>query len=206
MSARTILVTAFEPFGGETINASWEAARAIEGWRCGGAVVSTRQLPCAYGACVGEFVKAFERLRPSVVVMTGQAAARGMVCIERTARLGASAAARDNRGALGPVASAGTARLQTTASVGAVVRVIREAGVPVRVSTDAGDYVCNHLYYGALHHLAHASPATPAIFIHLPATPEQSAAGTGVRRLATVDALRALQAGILALSDQSGMI
>ncbi len=205
VSARTILVTAFEPFGGETINASWEAARAIEGWRCGVAVVTARQLPCAYGACVGEFVEAFERLRPSVVVMTGQAAARSMVCVERTARLRAGVTARDNRGALGPTASAGKAQLQTTAPVGDMVLAIREAGVAVRVSTDAGDYVCNHLYYGALHHLAHASPTTPAIFIHLPATPEQSGGGPCVRRLATRDAMRALQAGILTLSDQNGM-
>jgi len=27
MSGRTVLVTGFEPFGGETINASWESAR-----------------------------------------------------------------------------------------------------------------------------------------------------------------------------------
>jgi pyroglutamyl-peptidase len=203
---RTVLVTAFEPFGGEMINASWEAARAIDGWRCGVAVVTARQLPCAYGACVSEFIEAFERLGPSVVVMTGQAAARSMVCVERTARLGANATTRDNRGALGPVVPAGKAQLQTKAPAGAVARAIREAGVAARVSTDAGDYVCNHLYYGALHYLAQASPTTPAIFLHLPATPEQSAARTGVRRLATTDAIRALQAGILALLRQSGTI
>ena len=206
MDLRTILVTAFEPFGGETVNASWEAAQRLDRWRCGEAVVAARKLPCAYEACVAEFVEAFENLRPSVVLMTGQAAARGLICVERTARRGASPTARDNRGALGPASSAGPARLQTRAAVGAVARAIREAGVAVRVSADAGDYVCNHLYYGALRYLVGASPTTPAIFIHLPATPEQSAAGTGVRRLATRDAVRALQAGIVALSGPRGMI
>ena len=47
-AARTILVTGFEPFGGETVNASWEAARRLEGWRQGGAVAAARLLPCAY--------------------------------------------------------------------------------------------------------------------------------------------------------------
>ncbi len=199
-------MTAFEPFGGEAVNASWEAVRRLEDWRCGEAVVAARQLPCVYGACVSAFVEAFERSSPSLVVMTGQAAARGMVCVERTARLGASTTARDNRGALGPNAPAGMTRLQTTAPVGGVARAIRNAGVAVRVSTDAGDYVCNHLYYGALHHLGGASPTTPAIFLHLPATPEQSVAGSRIGRLATTDAIRALQAAIVALSRHSETI
>jgi pyroglutamyl-peptidase len=206
MSLHAVLVTAFEPFGGETVNASWEAARRIDGWRCGEAVVTARKLSCAYGICVSEFVETFERLRPSIVLMTGQAASRGMICVERVARLETSATARDNRGALGCAALAGPVRLQTAAPAYAVARAIRETCAPVRVSADAGDYVCNHLYYGALHYLAGASPTTAAIFIHLPATPEQSSARASVRRLATTEAIRALQAGILALSRQTGVI
>ena len=46
--ARTILATAFEPFGGETINASWEAVRLLEGAEVGGGRVFVARLPCAY--------------------------------------------------------------------------------------------------------------------------------------------------------------
>ena len=94
----TILVTGFEPFGGETVNASWEAAKRLEGWRCGDHVAVALMLPCVYGASVDAFVETFERLRPDAALMTGQAARRGLVCVERFARNVANAATPDNRG------------------------------------------------------------------------------------------------------------
>jgi pyroglutamyl-peptidase len=201
MSGRTVLVTAFEPFGGETINASWEAARALDGRRCGDAVAVVRRLPCVYDACVAEFIEAFERLRPEAVLMTGQAARRAIVSVERIARNAAGAATPDNRGVVrDAAASDGPAELEATARALDVVRAIRKAGLPARVSTNAGDYVCNHLFYGALRYLRDAAPHTPAVFIHLPATPEQTPPRANRRRLATADAVRALEAAIAAMA------
>jgi len=195
---RAILVTAFEPFGGETVNASWEATKRIDGWRCGDAVATAWMLPCVYGACVAELVAAFERLEPGVVLMTGQAARRGMVSVERFARRGASATRQDNRGAV-LNAGEGPDLLEATVPPGLVARAIRGAGVAARVSTDAGDYVCNHLYYGALRRLAGPPASAAAIFIHLPATPGQSPPRASARRLAPDEAARALRAGIEAM-------
>ena len=164
MSGRTVLVTGFEPFGGETINASWEAARAIDGWRCGEAVAVAVRLSCAYDACVAEFVEAFERLRPEAVLMTGQAARRAVVSVESVARNRSNAAAPDNRGVVcGSAASDGPAEIEASVPARAVARAIRDAGFAARVSTDAGGYVCNHLYYGALNYLRERAPATPAV-------------------------------------------
>jgi pyroglutamyl-peptidase len=156
-------------------------------------------LPCAFELCLPEFVAAFERLKPSAVVMTGQAARRGMVSVERFARRSVSVTARDNRGELGLSPASGPDMLETTASASAVARAIRDASVAARVSTNAGDYVCNHLYYGALRYLSSQSPATAAIFIHFPATPAQSAPTASDRRLDSMSAARALEAGIQAL-------
>src|SRR3974390_303626 len=83
---RTVLLTAFEPFGGEAVNASWEAAKLVDGWRCGDAVVAARMLSCAYEVCVCELAESLERLKPGVVLMTGQAARRKVVSVERFAR------------------------------------------------------------------------------------------------------------------------
>ncbi len=201
MSGRTVLVTAFEPFGGETVNASWEAARAIDGWRCGDAVAVARRLPCVYDACVAEFIEAFERLRPEAVLMTGQAARRAVVSVESVARNGAGASAPDNRGVVrGEVASEGPAELEATARALEIARAIREAGLPARLSTNAGAYVCNHLYYGALRYLRERAPGTPAVFVHLPATPEQTPRRASRSRLATADAALALKAAIAAMA------
>ena len=201
MSGRTILVTAFEPFGGETVNASWEAAQALDGWRCGDAVAAARLLPCVYDVCVAEFVEAFERLRPEAVLMTGQAAMRAIVSVERIARHSASAATPDNRGVAGAAMKlSGPARLEATADVRDIARAIRAAGLGARVSMNAGDYVCNHLFYSGLRHLLNRAPATPAVFVHLPATPGQNPPRANARRLATADAVRALKAAIAAMA------
>ena len=95
-AARTILVTGFEPFGGETINASWEAARKLEGWRRGEYVAAARLLPCAYDASVKKLISMIEALRPDALLMTGQAARRAAVCVERFAHNLDDAAAPDN--------------------------------------------------------------------------------------------------------------
>ena len=236
-----MLVTGFEPFGGETVNASWEAAHALDGWRSGELAVRALMLPVAYDACVAEFAEAFACLEPDAVLLTGQAARRAVVSVERFAHSGASATYADNRGvvrgggssplvgeagrevepelmALQAAVSDTSTRpapphprpppqgarrplafLETEADVAAIARAIRAAGVRARVSTDAGDYVCNHLYYGALKHLRATSPKTPLVFLHLPATPEQTPPRANWRRLATKDAVRALEAAATAL-------
>ena len=110
--------------------------------------------------------------------MAGQAARRGVVCVERFARNLDDAAAPDNLGVARTAAaiSAGAPeRLEAAAPVEAIADAIREAGIPARVSRSAGGFVCNHLYFGALQYLRDKRSATPAVFVHLPATPRQTA-------------------------------
>jgi pyroglutamyl-peptidase len=202
----TILVTGFEPFGGEAVNASWEAARRLDGWRCGDHVAVALMLPCVYDASVDAFAEVFERLKPHAALMTGQAARRGLVCVERFARNVGNATTPDNRGRLKAAAefNDGPERLDATVPAAEIVRAIRNAGLPARASTNAGDYVCNHLYYGALAFVRRVSPETPAVFLHLPATPEQSPPRASRRRLSTPDAVRALKAAASVMCDGVG--
>jgi pyroglutamyl-peptidase len=203
---RTILVTGFEPFGGETVNASWEAARRLEGWRHGGYVAVARRLPCAYGASVKDLIRAIETLRPEALLMTGQAARRAAVCVERFACNLDEAAAPDNDGVLRRavrISEGAPERLEAAAPVNVIVRAIREEGIPARVSTNAGGFVCNHLYFGALRYLSDTSSAARAVFLHLPATPEQTSAGASARRLTPAQAAEALRAAAAAMVDLS---
>jgi pyroglutamyl-peptidase len=207
--ARTILVTGFEPFGGETLNASWEAAQRLEGWRFGDYTAAARLLPCAYDASVKELVKAIEALRPEAIVMAGQAGRRAVITVERFARNLDDSSAPDNAGVLRRairISAAGPDRLEATTSVTAIVHAIRAAGIPVRVSRNAGAFVCNHLYFGALEHLRSLKRPIPAVFMHLPITPEQTAKVARARPLAAAtaaEALRTAAATMLKVSESS---
>ena len=203
-ATRTILVTGFEPFGGEAVNASWEAARKLDGWRLGEFAAVARLLPCAYDASVKELVRAIETLKPEAVLMTGQAAQRAVVCVERFARNLDDAAAPDNLGLLRKavaIAEGAPERLEAAAPVKAIAGAIREAGIPARVSRSAGGFVCNHLYFGALQYLRDTGRATPAVFVHLPATPGQTPPASSARRLVSAGAAKALRAAAAAMVD-----
>ena len=203
-ATRTILVTGFEPFGGEAVNASWEAARKLNGWRLGEFAAVARLLPCAYDTSVKELIRAIETLKPEAILMTGQAARRAVVCVERFARNLDDAAAPDNLGHLRKavaISEGAPERLEAAAPVKAIARAIRVAGIPARVSRSAGGFVCNHLYFGALQYLRDTGRATPAVFVHLPATPGQTPPASSARRLASADAAKALRAAAAAMVD-----
>jgi pyroglutamyl-peptidase len=200
--ARTILVTGFEPFGGETVNASWEAAQKLEGWRHGGAVATARVLPCAYDASVKQLISAIETLRPDALLMTGQAARRGVVCVERFAHNLDDASAPDNDGVLRRalrISRAAPDWLEAVAPARIIARAINEAGISARVSKNAGAFVCNHLYFAALQYLRERKSAIPAVFVHLPVTPEQTPQGASEKRLTPAEAAGALRAAAAAL-------
>ena len=141
---------------------------------------SARLLPCAYDASVKKLISAIETLRPDALLMTGQAARRGVVCVERFAHNLDDAKAPDNDGALRRglrISRAAPEWLETAASVRTIASAINEAGIPARMSRNAGGFVCNHLYFGALQYLSEKRSAIPAVFVHLPVTPEQSRKG-----------------------------
>jgi len=208
-SAARILVTGFEPFGGETVNASWEAAKELEGWRHDEFTAVARLLPCAYDSSVTQLIHEIETIRPEALLMTGQAARRAAVSVERFARNLDDAAAADNDSVLRKmmrISDDAPARLEATASVSAIAKAIRDAGIPARVSTDAGGFVCNHLYFGALQHLGSRGTAIPAVFLHLPVTPKQTPPGASAKRLTPAKAADALRVAAAALIRASNSV
>jgi len=61
-----ILLTGFEPFGGEAVNPSWEIARALDGWECEGHVVRAVRLSCVFGEALRELDAALETHAPAL--------------------------------------------------------------------------------------------------------------------------------------------
>jgi pyroglutamyl-peptidase len=203
-AGRIILVTGFEPFGGETVNASWAAAQRLEGWRHGDFGAVARVLPCAYDASAIELIRAIETLRPEALLMTGQAARRSLVSVERFARNVDDASAPDNAGVTRravKISNGARDRFESAAPVKAIARAIRVERIPARVSSNAGGFVCNHLYFAALQYLDGRGGSTRAVFVHLPATPEQTPPKASATRLATEDAANALKAAAAAMID-----
>lgn len=173
---KTILLTGFEPFNGAAINPSWEAVRALDGWSGPGFAVVARQLPCVFGAANDALRTAVSTLRPDVVIAVGQAGGRSEISLERIAINVDDAAIRDNAGAQPvdvPVVADGPAAYFSSLPVKAIVRALRLRGFPAGVSQTAGTFVCNHVFYGLMHHTA--GQALKAGFIHVPFLPEQAA-------------------------------
>lgn len=95
---RHILVTGFEPFGGETINPSWEVVKQLEGMIIDDCRVVTRQLPCVFGESLTVLNAAIDELNPAVVIAVGQAGGRVDITVERVGINVDDARIPDNRG------------------------------------------------------------------------------------------------------------
>jgi pyroglutamyl-peptidase len=183
-----VLVTGFDPFDGESVNPSWEVARRLADWRCGEHVVTTRRLPCVFGAVLDALDAELGALRPDIAIAIGQAGGRTDVSLERVAINVDDARIPDNDGAQPidrPVVADGPPAYFTTLPVKAILQRLRGAGVPAQVSNTAGTFVCNHAFY-ALRHLAATRHrgVRRAGFIHIPYLPEQAARHPGSPSLA----------------------
>jgi pyroglutamyl-peptidase len=171
----TILVTGFEPFGGEAINPSWEAVRRLNR-DTDDARIEPLLVPATYADSIGTVTEAIDRLRPAAVVMVGQAGGRAELSIERLAVNCDDAQAPDNAGVLredAPIVSQGPTAYLATLPVKQIVAGLRSAGFPAAVSNTAGLFVCNHVFYGVLNHIVTHNLDTQAGFVHVPFLPEQ---------------------------------
>jgi pyroglutamyl-peptidase len=178
---KTILLTGFEPFNGAAINPSWEAVRLLDGWEGPGFRVHARQLPCVFGEAGKVLREAVAALQPDLVIAAGQAGGRAAISVERIAINVDDASIADNAGARpvdAPVAADGPAAYFATLPIKAIVRALRVRGFPAEVSQTAGTFVCNHVFYGLMHHLAGQGADRRTVrggFIHVPFLPEQAA-------------------------------
>ena len=172
----TILITAFEPFQQETINATMEALSLLPDSVCGHTLIK-RTIPVVFGKAVEAVTALVDDLRPEAVICLGQASGRADVTPERVAINVMDARIPDSAGeqpADAPIREDGPAAYFSTLPVKAMVQAMKEAGVPASLSNTAGTFVCNDLMYGLLDHLARTGRNIPAGFIHIPATPAQA--------------------------------
>ncbi len=172
-----VLLTGFEPFGGETINPSWEVVRLLAEEKIEGVRVSKRKLPTVFGRAGAEIIKAVKEVKPAAVIAVGQAGGRASIAVERVALNIADAGIADNEGNQPvdfPLIPDGPAAYFATLPIKAVVGEIKKAGIPAVVSNSAGTFVCNHVFYELLHYIAEGNLPIQAGFIHIPFLPQQA--------------------------------
>jgi len=175
-----ILLTGFEPFDKDAINPSWEAVRALDGWRFEDATVHARRISCVFGTALRELDALIDELRPQLVIAVGQAGGRSEIMPERVAINIDDGRICDNDGCQPidePVVAGAPVGYFSSLPIKAIVRDLRAAGVPAAVSNSAGTFVCNHLFFGLMHRIAtRPLPGMRGGFIHIPYLPEQAAA------------------------------
>ena len=172
-----LLLTGFEPFGGESVNPAQDALALVPD-RIGTMEVVKLILPVVFGKSVAAVRDALREHRPDAVLCLGQAGGRAEATPERVALNLSDARIPDNEGNQPvdePVFADGPAAYFATLPVKEMAEAIRAAGLPARVSNTAGLFVCNHVMYGVLYHLARELPGSIGGFMHVPYAPEQAA-------------------------------
>lgn len=200
-----ILVTGFEPFGGECRNPSREIVEALPD-HIGGAELIKLILPVSREKASTRMAEAVEKFLPDAVLSVGQAGGRSSITVERIAVNLEDYNIPDNDGSQPreePVVPDGPDGYFSTLPVTAMVKAIREAGIPAEQSLSAGTFVCNHVMYTTGHLLTMNHPKARFGFLHVPFLPEQAAAMQGRPSMSLELSARAVEIAIEVIAKTS---
>lgn len=170
-----LLLTAFDPFGGEPINPALESVKLVPD-QIGDVEVIKLEVPTVFGKSIATVAEAIEKVRPDAVLCIGQAGGRYHMNPERVAINVDDARIPDNEGNQPidvPIFEDGAPAYFATLPIKAMVQNMKDAGIPASVSNTAGTFVCNHLMYGVLYTLAKKYPGVRGGFMHVPFIPSQ---------------------------------
>lgn len=197
-----ILLTAFDPFGGESINPAQEALKQLQAPSPDTQLIKL-VVPTVFGLSIQTVYEAMKEHQPDVVLCIGQAGGRTSITVEQIAINLIDASIADNQGNQPtdiPVFADGADGYFSTLPVKSMVTAIRQAGIPAAVSYSAGTFVCNQLMYSVLYYIHHSFPQTRGGFVHVPYIPQQV---TSMNRpapcMALEDIVKGLEAAIRVL-------
>ena len=170
-----ILITGFDPFGGETVNPAYEAVKLLPDTIAGAEIIKL-EVPTQFHRAGAVLEDAMQRHKPDAVICVGQAGGRAAITPEKVAINLMDGRIPDNAGYQPvdvPIQEDGEAAYFTSLSVKAMVQRMRDAGIPAAVSYTAGTYVCNYLLYTLLYLIDKKYPHVRGGFIHVPYAMEQ---------------------------------
>lgn len=173
-----VLLTAFEPFGGEQVNPSQLAVERLAAQEVDHVELRTASLPVVYYAAAEALRAAVDEHEPDIVICVGQAGGRLGITPEKVAINRNDTVVPDNAGQ-GPIDEAiitdGPVGYFTGLPVTAIVEALQEADIPAQVSWTAGAYVCNHVFYSLMHLIETEHPNIRGGFVHVPYVHDQVA-------------------------------
>lgn len=200
-----ILITGFDPFGGEAINPALEAVKLLPD-TIGGAQIIKAEIPTVFGKSAAIVAEKIDAHQPDVVLNIGQAGGRFAISPERVAINVDDARIPDNEGNQ-PVDEVIQAQGQpayfTQLPIKAMVGAMKAAGIPAAVSNTAGTFVCNHIMYQVQYMIDTQYPAIKGGFIHVPFIPQQVVDKAGHPAMSLADIATGLEAAVSAIVEFS---
>ncbi len=163
-----VLLTAFEPFGGERINPAQLALQQLPQRLCGAEILRI-ELPVDFSLAAKQVIAALPQLQPDLVISLGQAGGRSAVTVERIAINYMCQPGKKGRF----IDKNGTAAYFSTLPVEKMAAEGNKKA-PTAVSNTAGTYVCNHVMYSVLQAIEKNHYPMQSGFIHVPYLPSQT--------------------------------
>lgn len=190
-----VLVTGFDPFGGEAVNPSQQIAQALDGQIIAGHRVVGATLPTQFDASLPALQSLLRRYRPALVLAIGQAGGREGISLERVAINLIDARIPDNAGSqpvdVRIVDNAANAYFSTL-PIKVMLQRLHKARIPAALSQSAGTFVCNQVFFG-LQHALRRRRGVRGGFVHVPYLPEQAARHAGAPSLALETMIAAIR-------------
>lgn len=193
-----VLVTGFDPFGGEPINPAIESVKRLPD-EIAGAEIIKLEIPTVFNRSLEVIDAAIAKYDPDMILSVGQAGGRPDITVEKVGINLNDGRIPDNDGYQPidtPIFEDGPVGYFSLLPVKAMVENIKKAGVPASVSYTAGTYVCNHVLYGVRYICEHKYPGKKSGFIHIPFLPSQCLNKKGMCSMSLENIVTALTAAI----------
>lgn len=198
-----VLISGFDPFGGETINPAYEAVLQLPN-EMNGIDIIKLELPTVFHQSIELLKNAIALHQPDVVICVGQAGGRDKISLERVAINIDDARIKDNAGNQpidDCIVEGGPNAYFSSLPLKKMYQILDAHDIPVEISNTAGTFVCNHLMYGLLHHIQ--DRPIKGGFIHVPFIPEQVKAHDNKPSMALMTLVKGLSLAIQSLNQPS---
>lgn len=203
-----ILITGFDPFGGENINPALEAVKKLPDTILGQEIIKI-EIPTVFKKSLDKIEENIQKHNPDVVISIGQAGGRFGITPERVAINIDDARIKDNEGNQPidiSIYEDGEAAYFSTLPIKAMVKEMNDNGIPASVSNTAGTFVCNHVMYGVLYLIDKKYPNIRGGFIHVPYIPSQVTTKPNTPSMSIDDIAKGLELSIKAVIENSSDI